>query len=468
MKHLLLATAFVAAILGQVAAQLTLKVTSIPSNTPAGAEIFVAGSFQNWQPGDPAFKLTSQGNGTFSIVINPPVGTVEFKFTRGAWASVEGNASGSFLPNRTTTYSGQPKTVELQILSWEDLGGATGNHTNTWNTAILDNEFFMPQLNRKRRIWLYLPPDYQTSTKKYPVLYMQDGQNLFDDFYSFSGEWGVDESLNKLFTEGDYGCIVVGIDNGEAERLNEYSPWVNPNYGGGDGEKYLAFLAETLKPYIDSNYRTRPEAWHTGIAGSSMGANISMFGGVEQPDVFGKAGIFSPAFWFSDSCYSHVTTTGKKGELRTYFVAGTNESTTMISNMQKMHSKLLAIGQPASEMVFKSDGDGQHSEWYWKREFPAAYKFLFANTPNATGEPGDQTAFEIFPNPAHGLLWVKGGLPGVRYEALIFSADGRHLKKSAFTTGESISTDSIPAGNHFLRILDGQKQVANLPFVLID
>lgn len=153
----------------------------------------------------------------------------------------------------------------------------------------------MPQLDRNRKIWLYLPPDYSTSTKNYPVLYMQDGQNLFDNATSFAGEWQVDETLNSLFAGGDYGAIVVGIENGGGERLNEYSPWNNPSYGGGLGDQYVAFLANTLKPYIDANYRTRPEPQFNALIGSSMGALISTYGATEFPNIFRKVGSLSPA-----------------------------------------------------------------------------------------------------------------------------------------------------------------------------
>jgi alpha-glucosidase len=167
------------------------------------------------------------------------------------------------LPDRTFTFTGQPQTLNLTILSWEDVGGT--NSTAAANVSILNTQFWMPELNRSRRIWLYLPPDYATSTKHYPVIYMKDGQNLFDAVTSFSGEWQVDETLNTLFANGDYGAIVVGIDNGGAERLNEYSPWNNPQYGGGQGALYMDFVAETLKPFIDANYRTLPQGATTAL-----------------------------------------------------------------------------------------------------------------------------------------------------------------------------------------------------------
>ena len=258
-----------------VFAQLTIKVVAVPANTPQGANIYIAGTFNNWNPSDPTKILTSLGGGQYQIVLNPPAGTVEFKFTRGGWPTVEGDANGNQLPNRTTTYNGQPKTVELTILSWEDLPSGT---TAAANVTLLDDDFYMPQLNKNRKIWIYLPPDYQTSTKHYPVLYMQDAQNLFDDYTSFSGEWEVDESLNEMFTQGDYGCIVVGIENGGADRLDEYSPWVNSEYNeGGDGAAYVEFMVNTLKPYVDEHYRTLPGRNTTGVMGSSMGGLISMY-----------------------------------------------------------------------------------------------------------------------------------------------------------------------------------------------
>src|SRR5205085_11725242 len=130
-----------------------------------------------------------------------------------------------------------PQIFNLTVLSWEDISGSGPSSTAAANVQVLNTSFFMPQLNRSRKIWLYLPPDYYTTSKTYPVLYMEDGQNLFDNATSFSGEWQIDETLNTLHSQGNYGAIVVGIDNGGGERLNEYSPWVNATYGGGQGDQ---------------------------------------------------------------------------------------------------------------------------------------------------------------------------------------------------------------------------------------
>ena len=145
-------------------AQLTVNVTSIPANTPASANIHIAGTFNNWNPGDASMTLEELPDGQYSITLSPPVGPVRFKFTRGSWDSAEGNAMGGFQPDHIVTYTGDPQTVEVEILSWEDLSAANQHD----GVVIIDDNFFIPQLNRTRRVWIYLPPDYETTTKKYP------------------------------------------------------------------------------------------------------------------------------------------------------------------------------------------------------------------------------------------------------------------------------------------------------------
>ena len=122
---------------------------------------------------------------------------------------------------------------------------------------------------------------------------MHDGQNLFDNQTSFAGEWKVDEALNNLATQGKKVPIVIGIENGGNYRIGEYTPWVNPDYGGGDSEKYRQFIVETLKPDVDQIYRSLPGRENSGIMGSSLGGLISHFGSLRYQSVFGKAGILS-------------------------------------------------------------------------------------------------------------------------------------------------------------------------------
>lgn len=435
--------------------QLTLKVTSIPLNTPPNATIYAVGTFNNWNPADPAAALAPIGNGQYSITINPPAGEVKYKFTRGSWATVEGNANGTYLPDRVLTYSGQPTTVNLSILTWEDLGGGGGNSSAAPNVAVLDDNFYMPQLNRNRRIWVYVPPDYQTTTKKYPVLYMHDAQNLFDKATTaFGTEWEVDESLNQLHAQGDYGCIVVGIDNGP-NRLDEYSPWYNTEYSeGGEGALYVEFIVNTLKPHIDSLYRTLPDRLTTGIMGSSMGGLISMYAFSERQDVFSKAGIFSPAFWFGgDEPANHVANHPKQGDARVYFLAGGDEPASVEQNMLVVANAMNTAGFSNSEKYVYVPADGQHSEWFWAREFPDAYEWLFQGAvTSATWPKNKKQQIEIFPNPTSSWVRFSGVSSGERVDFQILGADGKMWSDTTVTGGEPVWTGNLPAGFYVIKM----------------
>lgn len=436
-------------------AQVTLRVTAIPSNTPAGATIYVAGSLNTWDPGNAAYTLQADGSGNYQIVIPEGSGTVNYKFTRGSWPTVEGNASGGFVPDRSFTFTGSPQTINLTILSWEDLGGSSSNSTAAANVQILNNAFFMPQLNTSRKIWLYLPPDYNSSLKNYPVLYMQDGQNLFDNATSFAGEWQVDETLNTLFNAGDYGAIVVGIDNGGNARLDEYSPWVNTEYNeGGDGDAYMTFIAETLKPYMDANYRTRPEPQYNALIGSSMGALISMYGACKYPDKFEKVGAFSPAFWFSLSDLNAyiLNDTTNVTNMRAYFVAGQNESATMVTNMNMVKNNLISEGVITSNTFTLIDPQGTHSETFWRGKFGAAYQWLFAQTALSTTKNNSQNV-EIR-QLADGKIYLKGLKNETTFG--IYSNLGQRVGAMELRNGENTMPSNLASGYYLLKSQNGQ------------
>jgi alpha-glucosidase len=426
-------------------AQITLKIMQVPANTPQSATIFMASSLNNWNAAGNALEVL--GNGQYKIVIPEGTGTVQYKFTRGSWPTVEGNANGSYLPNRSFTFTGSPQEILISILSWEDLVGAIS--TAASNVSILSSSFFMPQLNKSRKIWLYLPPDYQTSTKTYPVLYMQDGQNLFDNATSFSGEWQIDETLNTLFQQGNYGAIVVGIENGGADRLNEYSPWNNPQYGGGQGDLYSQFIAETLKPYIDSNYRTKPEAQYNAVLGSSMGALISSYINAKYPSIFQKVGNLSPAFWFAKpQLISYITnSTQNYSNSRMYFVAGTNESSTMVPDSNEIKNTFQNKLLSASNTLTKYDSYGSHTESYWKGEFAAAYLWLFQNE-NLTTTHFQNLKSLLFKT-SKNEIYVDGlATPQVVF---IYSINGKLVHKMALSNGYNKLNIEFPKGIYIIR-----------------
>jgi len=242
-----------------------------------------------------------------------------------------------------------------------------------------------PELGNSRDILVYLPPSYRKSSRRYPVLYMHDGQNIFDEATSYAGEWQVDESMQGLSHEG-LEVIVVGIPNIGVGRLEEYSPFRDPRHGGGKGSKYLKFITQTLKPFIDDEFRTIPDREYTGVMGSSMGGFISLCAYYLHPEVFGLAGVLSPAFWFADGAIYGFVERARQVPGRLYMDVGFYEITlSQVSNhsylegVRRMHRLLLRKGwRPGQDYLYLEDPEGAHTEGHWARRFPGAMRFLFA------------------------------------------------------------------------------------------
>ncbi|MFK7834208.1 MAG: alpha/beta hydrolase [Winogradskyella sp.] len=233
-----------------------------------------------------------------------------------------------------------------------------------------------PQLDTLKTIWVYLPEGYETSKKSFPVIYMHDAQNLFDAKTAYAGEWQVDEYLDSLT---DNQSIIIGIEHGNKKRINELTPYPNETYGGGKGEAYLTFIKNTVKPHIDMTYRTKPEAEHTTIFGSSLGGLLSFYATLKHPETFGKAGVFSPAFWINPEIFDLVKTTEIPETSKFYFLAGTDEGETMIPKLEKMTTLLKSKGIKETQFkVHKIEG-GQHNEKFWAAHFGEAYQYLTTN-----------------------------------------------------------------------------------------
>jgi predicted alpha/beta superfamily hydrolase len=229
-----------------------------------------------------------------------------------------------------------------------------------------------PQLKTTKKIWIYLPKDYSATAKKYSVIYMHDAQNLFDAKTSFSGEWNVDEKLDSLKAQ----VIVVGIEHGNEKRIDELTPFKNEKYGGGNADNYLDFIVKTLKPHIDATYRTKPKAKNTIIMGSSLGGLVSYYAILKYPETFGKAGIFSPSFWFSNNIYT-LTEQATKIKTKIYFLCGDKESDDMVRDMTKME-RLLDIKRCYCLHLTKSKivKGGEHNEKLWRDGFVKAVLWL--------------------------------------------------------------------------------------------
>ncbi|MFL9845913.1 alpha/beta hydrolase [Flavobacterium rhizosphaerae] len=229
-----------------------------------------------------------------------------------------------------------------------------------------------PQLGRTKTIWVYLPYTYNKSQNGFPVIYMHDGQNVFNHAESHKRDWHAEEKLNDLHGN----AIVIGIEHGgSTHRIDEMTPYKNEKYGGGHADDYLDFIIHTLKPYVDGHFLTLPEKEHTTIFGSSVGGLISFYALLKFPDVFGNAGVFSPSFWFSDEIYELIKEVDKITG-RIYFMAGDHESQAMIPDIEKMEKLVLQRVANPKQLCKKIVHNGHHNEKLWRKQFIAAYQWL--------------------------------------------------------------------------------------------
>ncbi len=275
-------------------------------------------------------------------------------------------------------FTGNSAGEQRKYDRWRERMGMEPDSTIDGEVEIIEG-FEIPQLDRTRTLRIFLPEEYRDSEERYPVIYMHDGQNLFDDRTSFVGEWHVDEAINRFIRQDDWGgAIVVGIDNDGKRRLDEYSPWVNPKRGGGEGEAYVEFLVKTLKPWIDNKYRTLPDRDNTAIAGSSMGGLISLYAGLKYPEVYSKLGVFSPAFWFAKRELIDLINRARiEDDVRIYMDAGTLESPSYVPDAREIATLLRNRG--VKNLLLVVDDGARHNETAWSRRFPEAIRWLMVD-----------------------------------------------------------------------------------------
>lgn len=436
---------------GRDTAPVTFRVTT-PSITPPGDPVFIAGDFQGWNPGDPAFQLANVGGLLYEITLDLTVGpTIQFKFTRGDWSKVEKGPNGEEIANRTHAVAGA-ETLNLTVANWADLPASstvTGDVTTHTVPGFLDG----------RRVWVYLPPDYNTRPDvRYPVLYMFDGQNVFDQTTSFAGEWEVDETCEALIPAGLMSpIIVVAVDNGGTGRIYEYTPWFDPGYGdGGGGEAHLQEFVDVLMPWVDANYRTLTGPRNTGLAGSSLGGLMSLYAAYAHADVFGLIGALSPSIWWYGHELLNYVGSMPKPSTRVYMDMGTIESGSMvdhdengvddyIDDLRAMRDLMVGQGFVLDDdlMVVEDEG-GVHNEWYWAQRFPVALQYLFP--PPATGAPeGTVPIASILhpnvPNPFNRRTTLAFELPApAQVQLTIHDVVGRLVRE--------LPVERLPAGSH--------------------
>ena len=247
--------------------------------------------------------------------------------------------------------------------------------------VVIEDKFASPQLGNSRALRIYLPPSYyENKAKRYPVLYMHDGQNLFDaKTAAFGAEWGIDETMNRLIAAGTIDeAIVVGIDN-SPERLQEYTPCCDPKYGGGRLDTYERFLIETVKPHIDQAYRTLPGKDTTALMGSSLGAIASIYIAQRHPELFSKAGGVSSSFWWNKR--EMVAKPGVRVPVKFYIDSGNKEDA--LEDSKAMRDAMVKLGyKEGGDLMFHIEEGGVHNEKSWAARVarPLAWFFPWAST----------------------------------------------------------------------------------------
>jgi predicted alpha/beta superfamily hydrolase len=339
--------------------------------------VYLSGNFNNWATQDRKFILNKVSEGKYSFRF-PEDFTfpkeLVYKFTKGDWSEVEIDKYGNKTPNRICqkTSGIQKEHVPKWRKNWLPY-----RPSQLPQVHLISEEFEIPQLNKTRKVWALLPHDYSTSEESYPVLYLQDAQNLFNENAPY-GNWQIDK---KLAVMSDYGIgkiIIIAIEHAEKERILEYN-FGKTLLGQGEGKKYIRFVTDTLKPFVDKNFRTKPEREFTGIGGSSMGGLVSIFSGLIYPEVYGKLMIFSPSLWVIPKIKFSFLDFFEPMNTKIYLYAGGDESETMIRHVKKFKKRLMKRESISDRMKVKLsiNMEGKHSETYWSDEFPKAIEWLF-------------------------------------------------------------------------------------------
>ncbi|MBI2795243.1 MAG: alpha/beta hydrolase [Gemmatimonadetes bacterium] len=246
-----------------------------------------------------------------------------------------------------------------------------------------------PQLRNRRDLVVYLPPSYEREPdRRYPVLYMHDGQNVFDPHTSFAGHWQAGAALAHHAGKG-LELIVVAIPNMGTRRLYEYTPHRDVIRGGGGGDRYLGFLVETVKPLIDRKLRTERGPECTALAGSSLGGLISLYALLRSPWTFGAAGVISPALWFADGRIFDVVREAEPVEGgRIHLDIGTHEGPDALEDTRQMRDLLRQVGfVPGETLSYYEDAGARHTERAWARRFRKVLPFLFGGPVPEAGRP---------------------------------------------------------------------------------
>lgn len=369
----------------------TAFVVAVPGTTPPEDGIWLSGNHEllgNWNgAGVKLYKAVNSGYAT--VLSFTPDTSLEFKATRGSWDTVEKSAQGEEISNHTHKTGSGFQRVSLSVGGWADFVNVPAEQVLTGNIEYLRDVTPSNTLLKKRDLIIWLPPDYATNTgRRYPVLYMHDGQNLMDATTAFAGEWGVDETAQALVGSNKVEpLIIVGIYN-TSDRGPEYTQVPDARYSevdganGGRADLYGQFIVNELKPLIDGKYRTKPEAKDTGLAGSSLGGLVSMYLGMKHPETFNRLGVISPSvFWGNNDIVTKVQALPGKLPLSVWLDIGTDEGSTSqetVDDTRLLRDALVNKGWELNTQLKYTEVDGgKHNEAAWAARFGDALQYLF-------------------------------------------------------------------------------------------
>lgn len=338
--------------------------------------VYLSGNFNQWAETDPAYQMSEQAPGKYFYRL-PTNGIypIYYRYHKGDWNQEELDQWGNIQADRLIDRSAYE--VHDYVPRWRINGLATSVQFMP-QKFIIEDDFEIPQLGKRRRIWALVPCDYHRTKKRYPVLYLQDAQNLFNEHAPF-GNWAIDQKLGILKELGYGDLIIIAIEHGGSERIKEYSPFDTQKFGAGAGASYAKFIIETLKPYVDRKFRSEPHRIHTGIGGSSMGGLISVYTAMNYPEVFSKWMIFSPSLWLSSQIFREANKFENKEPFFVYLYGGKNESSSMEKEL-KLFTQILARKALNNRFIhykLSIDPVATHNEAFWGSEFPKAVKWLF-------------------------------------------------------------------------------------------
>jgi len=370
-------------------------VVETPAATPAGAAIWISGDVPQLGGWDGAgLRLAALGGRRFGATLEVEAGTaLAFKVTRGSWETVEKDARGGEIANREWVAAADD-TVRITVAAWRDQSESRTPRVPTRTGDIRSHPAFPSRFVRARDVLVFLPPGYDTdSTARYPVLYFHDGNNVFDAATSFLGiEWGVDETAGQLLRDGRVRPFIAVAVANTPDRVAEYTPAADRARGGGRAADYARFLVQELKPFIDAHYRAAPGPGTTGAVGSSLGGIVSLYLGLEHPEVFGLVGCLSPAARWAERDIVRRTAAGHGVHGRVWVDIGSLEGRDAeareqaLGDARALRDALLARGyREGVNLHYEEVAGAVHDERAWAARIDRVLVFLLGPPVTGTG-----------------------------------------------------------------------------------